>query len=45
MIDLGSERLQRNLLDTAGRPDPFKDSSGRLHRNRLIWLEICKESL
>jgi len=52
MIDLLSgrccsvvQRLQRNLLDIAGCPDTFKGSSKWLHRNRLIWLGICKESL
>jgi hypothetical protein len=43
-VALSFRRLQYNLLDTPGSPDAFKGSSGRLHRNRLIWLGICKDS-
>jgi hypothetical protein len=43
-VALTSGRLQINLPDTVGRPDAFKGSFGRLHRNRLFWLENCMES-
>jgi hypothetical protein len=41
---LTSWRLQLNLLDTVGRPEAFRGSSGRLHRNQFFFLGICKES-
>jgi hypothetical protein len=31
------------LYDTAGRPDAFKGTSGRLHRSRLFCLGFCKD--
>jgi hypothetical protein len=43
-VALMSKRLQLNLLDTTGRPDAFKGSSGRLHMDWFFYLGICKES-